>query len=199
MRLEDREALHEYRAGWRYWFYEAARLCPESQVFLTLTLADGEVAGKRFSDHTAEYLRDAVKRRVPAGVDGLFIFEFSRRGTKRVHCHALLVAGHQAAIMDRWRSQNMGWTDVRPVTDLMGAVYYITKSFGPETIWLATGRWASWLTEVSGLTVGTAQDVAAIGATAATARGTLHPSVTQKRMLTDVQSGRPGEVEDGNA
>lgn len=164
-RLDDRDALHAYRAGWRQWFYDALRMAGGPYTFVTLTAKDSSLVKR----HNPEFLRAALDRHRSTDLDGIFVFEHSRRGTKRVHCHAIARTDAAVArLIDSWKTAGIGWTDERPGTDLLGLVVYLTKAFGPETVWTATGRIAACLTEVGG-GMDTAMAVAAarIGATPA--------------------------------
>jgi len=160
-RLEG-QALHDYRAGWRTWFYETVVAAGGTHRMVTLTLKDNEVSGTTITQHSAEYFRRLLDRVKPDDLSGIFVFEFSRRGTKRVHCHAL---AHDtdglSRLLGRWAP--LGWTDSRYVSDLLGSVVYITKAFGPETVWTVTGGHEACLTSVSGLMTQTSRSVATLG------------------------------------
>ncbi len=185
-RMEDRDDLWEYRAGWRQWFYAAVIQVSATQIPGTLTLRDAELGGKTIEQQNAPFMARLLDHR-STDLDGIFVFEFSHRGTKRVHCHFLASSGSAVSgLLDRWAG--LGWTDVRPTSDLLGAVAYITKAFGPETVWRAFGEHESWLTSQSGLAGGLLPALSAAGAapaTSADARGIGRQTATQRRMSTE--------------
>ena len=134
----------KYRAGWRSWIYAIAATNPKREwELVTLTLADAEINGSVISNHDPEHLRRLIVRHAErTSVDGFVILEFGKRGTHRIHAHGLCDAGYSASILvQNWNSSGLGFAARSPVTDLLGAVSYITKSLNEDSLFAACGRY----------------------------------------------------------
>lgn len=190
-RIEDREALWKFRAGWRRWFYDTVRRV-EDQVgslhLVTLTTRPEEV---EYFDQRK--LRDNIHRHRPDGLHALGTLERGRRGDQRIHAHLICAADSATHLLvKRWKDADLGWHDIRPIPDTLGVVYYITKAFGPETPWIATGRMAGCLTEVTGgLTAHMAGALTAVGATPAPEHAAAGEAVAGRLEVVEGLGGVP--------
>lgn len=143
---EEKLSLHRYRAGWREFLYERAKANPhpgQGWLLVTFTLADAEINGTVISDHDPEYLRDRLAHYADGStVSGFSVLEFGKRGSHRIHAHMLADAAVEVRqLVKRWRDSNLGFVVVSEVSDLLGAVAYLTKSIGPESLFAAHGRY----------------------------------------------------------
>ena len=133
-----------YRAGWRSWLYAIAATNPRQEwELLTLTLADGEINGSVISNHDPEHLRRLIIRHAErTSIDGFVILEFGKRGNRRIHAHAIVDAGYSASqLAQNWNRAQLGFAARSPVTDLLGAISYITKSLNEDSLFAACGRY----------------------------------------------------------
>lgn len=151
----EKVQLHRYRAGWREFIYERARANPhpgQGWVLITFTLQDAEINGTVISDHDPKYLRDKLAYYADgSSVSGFTVLEFGKRGAHRIHAHMLADGGlYPRQLAEQWRRSNLGFVVVSEVSDLLGAVAYLTKSIGPESLFAAHGRYKGvpeWHTE----------------------------------------------------
>lgn len=132
----SRAGLHAYRDSSRRWLVERFSDAGGYALWMaTFTLADKATQGSIISDHDPDYLlKRAIRMCEDAGLSGVVLVEHGKNGG-RVHAHGILlevVDGARDAVRLRWTAE-MGQTVWKPVTDLIGAVAYVTKSFGPES------------------------------------------------------------------
>ncbi len=148
--------LHEYRAGWRGWLYAMAKAEKRGMELLTLTLQDNEIGGTVISDHDPVWLAQKVEFYArESELDGVVVLEHGKRGNRRIHAHALVASTLRSGqLVAKWKEQ-MGFAVRHDVSDLLGAVYYITKSFGPDSLFAVCGTWREeWRTRDIAPTVG---------------------------------------------
>lgn len=130
----ERRKVHEYRAGVREWVYAYARR--EGDLgrwprLVTFTLKDTFIFGSVVSHDDPEWLLSRMREAcAETNLRGFACVEAGRR-TGRLHGHSLLW-GDLQVVADRWRARR-GFAVVSDVSDLLGAVHYVTKALGPES------------------------------------------------------------------
>ena len=126
--------LWEVRKNFREGLYDKVREYDEQFMFTGTWEAK-----KLLFEPTPEWLVAQVKRYFDASsARGVVTAEVSRNG--RLHVHGLLVASDDRSrrSMDefvRYWTTTLGYGHLTKVTDLMGAIMYITKTFGEETLY----------------------------------------------------------------
>lgn len=138
----EQRGVHEYRAAARKWLFG---WCEEQTGYplymVTLTLKDKTVLGTVIDEHDPEYVLKVAHRACKSsGLAGPLFVEHGRRGG-RVHAHGLMVALHEKALTElqsRWTGPDpaeplYGFQKSVYVTDVLGAVHYVTKAFGPNS------------------------------------------------------------------
>ncbi len=145
MTLEGKD-LYAYRAGFREWLYQRAqanRKIGVGLLHITFTLADAEIGGTVISDHDPEYLKRRIESAaLRSTIDSFAVPEFGKRGSHRIHAHMLADDSFEARRLGAdWTASHLGMTVTNEVTDLIGVVTYVTKSIGPDSLFVVTGRY----------------------------------------------------------
>lgn len=136
------QSVHAYRAAAREWLYRSFSESTGYPLYmLTLTLKDQRINGSVVSDHDPEYcLKVSVRAIEASGLHGVVFVESAKRGG-RIHAHALVLEvadGGVQTLRYKWTGADpseplYGYMVASQCTDLLGAVHYVTKAFGPES------------------------------------------------------------------
>lgn len=156
--FDSKSDLHEYRASFKEWIFDAVRKAPEGHWrLLTLTFADQEVRGSVVTEHSPAFVTRTTDRWLNSLARPTVHVVESGRRSGRAHAHALVLDACDKAQHTPWCDmphhiavwqREYGFVVDHVVTDLMGAVSYLFKAFGPESHvnfseevkkWLSTG------------------------------------------------------------
>lgn len=130
---ENYEYRQAIRSGWYEWLAEERQR--GEQYLITLTWSQEKLQ----RPPTANWLRKRAAREVRAqGLGGVLVAE-TARGDGRLHVHGIVQArtgtsGSVDALIEKW-SHEVGFAHMKALTDLMGAVMYVTKAVTSETEW----------------------------------------------------------------
>lgn len=133
--VTEKDAVHGYRSEHREGVYQwmlGLRAAGNPMWMLTFTYDDKKVMGE---PSEKRLLESADKRLRKAGVPAYITAERGK-GDGRLHIHGIAVGKRNRLdeVVTYWHDV-YGFTHVDAVTDLMGAVFYVTKAIGPETYW----------------------------------------------------------------
>lgn len=202
MTLEGKD-LYAYRAGFREWLYQRAQANHKESVGLlhiTFTLADAEIGGTVISDHDPAYLARRIESAATRStIDCFAVLEFGKRGSHRIHAHMLADDSFEARRLGAaWTESHLGMTVTNEVTDLIGVVTYVTKSIGPDSLFVVTGRYrhdggvGSWLTRTGATRLPGQDGAAAIaGATLDRARAAAAAAIVAGERRTGSRTATP--------
>lgn len=192
------QSVQAYRAAARSWLFKSFSEATGYPVYMvTLTLKDTVINGSVISEHDPNYcLKVAVRAIEAAGLHGVVFVESAKRGG-RIHAHGLVLEvndGGISLLRDKWTGADpteplYGFCVLKQVTDLLGAVHYVTKAFGPESPVRWTREVQRCLTGLAMGDAGTAWDAVASAVGRSTGVGEALAGGTPRTVRTGVHTG----------